>query len=101
MKSKSCFHLPWGTLSNCHGRGGIPEEARKDRGTQIALIKPRWRPGKLRLPTEMKEANAGVPPPYASFTVLAVCVKSPDFCLLAKARPMETRLMLMWLFQSK
>ena len=38
---------------------------------------------------------------FLPITVLAVCVKSPDFCLLAKARPMETRLMLMWLFQSK
>lgn len=24
--------LPWGTLRNCRGRRGIPEEARKNRG---------------------------------------------------------------------
>lgn len=41
------------------------------------------------------------PPLHPSFAVLAVCVKSPDFFLLAKVRPVEMSLTLLWLFQPK
>lgn len=72
-----------GTSATVMAEECIPEEARKDRGTQIALIKPRMSAREIETAHGDERGKRWGPPLHPSFAVLAVCVKSPDFCLLS------------------